>query len=132
MILNILSVQILKIVQYNAKQPASIFTKEKIVKARAFALNPYIRYEYFQKSIVGLFVDAECGIGIAKEKGAKNSITNYEIGLRPGVSLHVSDRVHLHGHFGFIGVKGDSEDGFNAGGLNLEANEFNLGVVWNF
>lgn len=99
---------------------------------RAITISPYFRYEYFQKELVGLFFDGVFGIGVLKQKEQMHNFTTYEIGLRPGVSFHVSNRIHLHGHFGFLGVKGNSEDGFYAGGISLDATEFTLGMVWNY
>lgn len=115
-----------------AKYQSMYWYNNETITNRAFTLNPYVRCEYFHKGIVGLFVDGEFGLGFIKQKELKESQITYEIGLRPGVSLQLSDRVHLHGHFGFLGVKGNKDDGINVGGLSLDATEFTLGMVWNY
>ena len=108
------------------------YTQKFTLTSRAFVVNPYVRYEYFRKGIVGLFLDGGFGVGVVKQKELKEKATTYEVGLRPGVSLHVSNRVSLNGHFGFLGVRGDSKNGINAYGLSLDATDFTFGMVWSY
>lgn len=121
-------------VQVKAKLEEKIvnYTQEITSTSRAFAVNPYARYMYFRKGIVGMFIDGGFGIGVMKLKELKQRTTTYEVGLRPGISLLVSDRVSLQGHLGFLGFRGDCENGVNEGGLSLDATEFTLGMVWNY
>lgn len=65
----------------------------------SFGIAPYARY-MFRMGIASLFVDQ--GFGIYKPK---NHDLAFEIGLRPGLIVRLTDRFSLVGKFGFAGYQ---------------------------
>ncbi|MDR3226250.1 MAG: porin family protein [Prevotellaceae bacterium] len=74
-----------------------------------FEISPYIRYTFLKSGIVSAFVDANADFGLG-------DIDGFAAGLKPGVSVALTDRFHAVAHVGFLGYNdgkgvGSYEDG---------------------
>lgn len=98
------------------------YVHEKVadVKENTFYIAPYARYNYFESGIVRLFIDG--GFGFASNKvGDADRETGFEIGLKPGIAVSLTDNISLVSRFGFVGYRDDY-------GLSENANGFGLGA----
>ena len=100
-------------------------------KTEVFAVNPYVRYTFFESDMVNLFLDG--GIGFASYKDAGSA---FQVGIRPGIALKPCEEISLVAHLGFGGFetyspKGDG-DSSNAFGINFDNSNIMLGVYYNF
>ena len=114
---------------------------EKGVKVNAIVVSPYARYTYLKLDNVNLFLDGGFGFGTYKTKvgdvsgDAQNA---WEIGLKPGVSVDLTEKLSFVAHVGFFGYR-TSDDAYSKGffgdngfGLKLSGNDLSFGLVWNF
>ncbi len=81
-----------------------------------FVLNPYIRYNAFRKGIISGYIDGGAEFGISDIKG-------FNVGLKPGIAIHLTERFCVASHFGFIGYRDGKGDGY---GLNRSEKGFGL------
>lgn len=100
-----------------------------------FKVNPYARYSYFQTERLRLFLDAGVDMGIGRAHG--HTAVEYGIGLRPGVSLNITDRFSLVAHVGFLGYQGGNRPAKRNGapenwGLDLNSNNLMFGFYYHF
>jgi hypothetical protein len=65
-------------------------------KTNGFLLNPYMRYTAFKSGIVLGFVDGGFELGLG-------DIDGFQIGLKPGIAVLLTDRFTAATQFGFIG-----------------------------
>ena len=110
-------------------------------KINAITIAPYVRYTWLKLDNVNLFLDGGFGFGTYKAKidGHSGDAQNaWEIGLKPGVSVNLTDKLSFIAHVGFFGYRtSDNEiaetfygqDGF---GLKLDGTDLKFGLVWNF
>ncbi|MDR3287394.1 MAG: porin family protein [Prevotellaceae bacterium] len=77
---------------------AHINMKSSAVKGNinGFEISPYIRYTFLKKGIVSAFVDANADFGLG-------DIDGFAAGLKPGVSVSVTERFNVVAHVGFLG-----------------------------
>lgn len=111
------------------------YTKTGDQKLTLFKVNPYGRYTYFKSDLVNLFMDGGVGFGIGRANG--HTAVAYEIGLRPGVALNLSERFSLVAHVGFLGYQSGNGPAKRNGtpenwGLNLDSNNLQFGFYYNF
>lgn len=107
-----------------------------------FSIEPYARYTFFQAvdNRLRLFLDGGFGIGFGKSKidgHSSDTVTAFEIGLKPGVSFALSERFSLVAHMGFLGYQGGNDAAKDAGidetfGLNLSTMNLSFGFYYNF
>ncbi|MFT5618058.1 MAG: opacity protein-like surface antigen [Arenicella sp.] len=105
--------------------PSSIEATENL-----FAVAPFVRnyFEISEKFYFYLQGDASIGFGKAtledengNEFQPEADLTAFSIGVRPGVSFFVSDKVALEAEFGFLGYSQEkSKQEFDFGGGNSE------------
>ena len=100
-----------------------------------FKVNPYARYTYFDSERVSLFIDGGVDFGIGRAHGS--TAVEYGIGLRPGVSLNLSDKFSLVAHVGFLGYQGGNRPAKHNGaaenwGLDLNSDNLRVGVYYQF
>ncbi|HBX19282.1 MAG TPA: hypothetical protein DEF88_02385 [Porphyromonadaceae bacterium] len=111
------------------------YTKQEDIKINSFTLNPYARYSYFAAGKVRLFVDGTFGIANDKQKG-KDSDFAWQIGLKPGVIIGLTERFSLAAHFGFLGYRDADNDinslGEKGWGLDLSGNSLGFGFFYSF
>ncbi len=104
-------------------------------KLTTFQISPYARATYFKSKMVDLFIDGGGGFGIGRADG--HTAVTYEIGLRPGMSLNLSDRFSLVAHVGFLGYESGNAPAKRGGtpenwGLNLDSTNLLFGFYYHF
>lgn len=99
---------------------------------------PYARYTYAKLGSVNLFLDG--GFGFETYKIKHNGITSdsqnaWEIGIKPGLSVNLTEKLSFIAHVGFFGYR-DADDepvfGQNGLGFNLDGNALSFGLYYNF
>ena len=92
---------------------------------------PYVRYTAVETKLVNLFVEGTIGYS-SYSKGGGDS---YEVGIKPGLAVKLSDHVNFITKVGFLGYKGYSPDhGDNSStfGLNVDASNISFGAIYKF
>ena len=98
---------------------------------------PYYRFGLAQLGKVNLFVDATAYFLQDKEDATDIKTNEFGAGLKPGVSMNLSDKVTVATHFGFLGYSNEKEDVDGAKAINTIGFDFssiNLGfsLYYNF
>lgn len=93
---------------------------------KVFTVNPYARYTFVKTNLVNIFVDG--GVSFRKIDGIDDA--QLGIGLTPGVSLNLGEKLSFVTHFGFVGYKGWGSDN-NKFGLDLNGNNLTFGLYYN-
>lgn len=101
------------------------------VKRNAFWLAPYARYTFLRKGIFGMFLDGGLGFSTAKVKSA-DSENGFEIGIKPGFFVQVSDRFRILAKYGFLGYRDDFANVGSKSGLVFEPNDLRFGLQYQF
>lgn len=105
--------------------------------ADGFIVAPFIRYTFLKGNIGGLFLDGGVGYTHLKEKytnalGEKDDVkvNMFEVGIKPGVAISVSEKVSLTGKIGFIGYQYEKagEAKTNSFGLDIDLSRVELGA----
>ncbi len=106
--------------------------------AMNFSIAPYYRYNYLQFSNVNLFFDGQVGFSMAKQD--ENKLTQFGVGLVPGVSVNLNEKISFVAKMGFIGwtstkakvsgVESDAQSTFGLGFDSLSGLQF--GMYYNF
>lgn len=96
---------------------------------------PYARYTYFSTSKLNLFIDGGVDFGIGRAHG--HTAVEYGIGLRPGISYDLSERLSIVAHVGFLGYQSGNNAAKNNGcnenwGLDLDGNNLMFGLYYHF
>lgn len=75
----------------------------------AFKVSPFVRYYYFHRSPFNLYLDAGGGFNFSKEKegGTTKHINGFEIGIRPGACVDLTEGLCLCLRMGFVGYRND-------------------------
>jgi hypothetical protein len=96
-----------------------------------FTVAPYARYTFAKTGAASFFVD---GGFIFDIYGGDYDGNTFGIGVRPGVSFAVSQKVSVVGKLGYLGYKKNSNElgGGSAFGLNVDNTNLELGVFYNF
>lgn len=107
-----------------------------------FQVAPYARFSYFRSSndLVQLFVDGGVGFGAGwtsyEDEDSKTACI-WNVGLRPGIAINLSEKFSFVTHIGFLGYKGANNAAksvgyYNEGGLKLDTNDLTIGFYYNF
>ena len=104
------------------------------VKRDGFTVNPFARFSFLHGRIGNLFLDGGAGYTYIDNKYTDNETNRFEVGIRPGVVVNVSDRVSLLGKFGFIGYEYDKTGSVktNHFAANFDLNQILLGINFRF
>ncbi|MDR3286029.1 MAG: porin family protein [Prevotellaceae bacterium] len=94
-----------------------------------FIINPYVRYTFLKSGIVSAFVDGGATFGLSDFDG-------FEIGLKPGVAIALTERFSVVAHIGFLGYNdgkgiGNSELG-KGFGLDFSGYQASFGFYYSF
>lgn len=75
----------------------------------AFKVSPFVRYYYFHRSPFNLYLDAGGGFNFSKEKEGDTTkhINGFEIGIRPGACVDLTEGLCLCLRMGFVGYRND-------------------------
>lgn len=106
-----------------------------------FRFNPYVRYTFFrsENNLVNLFVDGTVGVGLgwtSNDDDDSDTACVWEIGLKPGVAINLTDNFSVQAHIGMLGYQGVNDAAKPAysskGGLNLSGNDLSIGFYYHF
>lgn len=110
------------------------YKKVDDLKVNTFAVAPYARYSFFKSDLVRLFVDGGFGFSTAKAKDVDDALNSWNIGLKPGLAVKLSDNFCLVAKYGFFGYEsskmGDAKT--HNFGLNLDSEELSFGFHYIF
>ena len=101
---------------------------------KTFSIAPYLRYTFVKLGSVSLFADGRFEYAHIDNDGAKAN--GFGLGIVPGLSVNLNDKLSFVSHFGFLGyqqAKADV-DGAKAQstfGLDLD-NALSFGLYYNF
>lgn len=98
-------------------------------KTNVFGLAPYARYTYAKLGPVNLFLDGGLSYYAADRAGDPKS---FEIGLKPGASINLTDKLSFVTHVGFLGYKDDEIYDDNGFGFDLHGQDIAFGLYLNF
>lgn len=100
---------------------------------RTFEVAPYARYTIFHSRLVNAFIDGTISYG-----HVNGTADLYTVGLKPGVAVNLVKNLSFVAHIGFLGYKEvDYNDNIKAAdtnvwGLNLDGNNIQFGILYNF
>lgn len=105
-------------------------------KVNGVVVSPYARYNAVSLGRVTFFVDGGFGFSTFKVKGADSSSNGWQVGVSPGLSVALTDRLNFISHVGFLGWR-DSDDGASSFGgdgfgFSLSGNDLTFGINYNF
>ena len=104
-------------------------------KANGFEIAPYARYTAAKLGPVSVFLDGGLGFYTYKVKGVGSSENAWEVGIKPGVSVGLTEKLSFESHFGFLGYR-DADPtpiyGDNGLGFNLDGSTITFGLYYNF
>lgn len=112
------------------------------MSSHIFAFDPYARYTFFKTNngLLSLFIDGTVGLGAGTvDYGDESSDTAFiwQIGVRPGLALHFTEKFSMVAHIGFLGYKGANNTAMDAGysrlgGIAIDGNNIQLGFYYHF
>ncbi len=110
---------------YTSKDISKKTTKSTITVA------PYARYTFAKTGIASFFVDGGFKFDFY---GSDYEGSTFGIGVRPGVSFAVSNKVSVVSKLGYLGYSKDDNKAGGASkfGLNADNTNLELGVFYNF
>ena len=102
------------------------------ISESAFTIAPYARYTFAKTGKVSFFVDG--GLDFVTAKDA--DFNAFQVGLKPGLAVALSDKVRFVSHIGFLGYSVVNPDGDDNNvskfGLDLDGNNITFGLYLNF
>ena len=96
----------------------------------SFEFAPYARFTFYRNELVRLFLDGTFSV-YTSETGKSGSVDTYSLGIKPGLSLDLSEKISLYAKFGFFGFRQYDEDHTGVG-FNLNGNNLSLGMYLTF
>jgi hypothetical protein len=99
-------------------------------------VNPYLRYTFAKFDKVNVLVDGTVGYQSTDDKKVDYKTNEFEVGLKPGVAVNLTDEVSFVAHFGLLGYNYSKPDfdgakATNTFGVNLDSN-VSFGLYFNF
>lgn len=97
-----------------------------------FEIAPYARYTFCSSKLVDLFLEGTVGYTHIGGNGA--DVDGYEIGIKPGLKVNLSDHVAFVTKVGFLGYKqaGDGAAKVKSFGFDLDGTNIQFGVNYKF
>lgn len=108
--------------------------------SNAVKVSPFVRYYYYHKSPFNLYLDAGGGFNFAKEKSGSNveKHSGFEVGIRPGACIDLTEGLCLCLRMGFVGYRDDyfmgeePQMGSKGFGLRFAPEELMVGLELEF
>lgn len=111
------------------------YSKLDEAKSNTFEVAPYARFFFFKSDLVRLFVDGGFGFATEKIEDEDDAMNTWNIGLKPGLAVKLSDNFSLIAKYGFLGYssskQGDAYKDHNFG-LNLDSEVLSFGFHYIF
>lgn len=106
----------------------------------AFKVSPFVRYYYIHKNPFNLYLDGGFGFNFSKEKVGNTSenLSGFEIGIRPGACVDLTEGLCLCLRMGFIGYRNnyfmgeEPKMGSKGFGLRFAPEELMIGLELEF
>lgn len=95
-----------------------------------FEVAPYARYTFCNTKLVDLFIEGTVGYGHVGGNGADADM--FEIGLKPGLKLNLSDHVSFVTKVGFLGYQKNDATDVQKWGVDVDATNVLFGVNYKF
>lgn len=110
------------------------------ISATSFRVSPFVRYYYFHKGPFNIYFDAGFGFNtIEHNQGSSSSSSKgFEIGIRPGACVDLTEGLCLCLRMGFLGYRKDyfsgEEEGLsnNGFGIRFAPEELSIGLELEF
>ena len=104
-------------------------------KVKKFTVSPYARFTVAKLDKINVFIDGGVGYTNTKYHAYKNN--TFEVGLKPGVTVNLNEKLSFVTHFGFLGFETSKPDydgakATNTFGLDLDGNNLTFGLYYNF
>lgn len=101
------------------------------VTSNSFHFAPYARWSFFEKGIVRLFLDG--GLGISTSKVEDHDRDNgFEIGIKPGIALDLSQHFSFITKYGFLGFRDDYRYSNSVSGISAGSEDLSFGFIYTF
>ena len=91
-----------------------------------FYAEPYARFNYFSTDRIKLFLDGVVGISLNH-----NGLEGFQVIIRPGIAINLTDHFSLDGTFGTLGFRQDYRNTNSGFGLDL-TNSLEFGFYYSF
>ncbi len=104
-------------------------------KFNMFGFNPYFRYYFLGNGNFKMYGQLNVLYASGKEDGADDSLTNFGVNIKPGISYNLSDRFAINATFGELGYasqKFGDGDATNTFGLDLDMSSLMFGFTVSF
>jgi len=110
------------------------YSKNDGVKTNGFQFSPYLRRNLVKWEKVNLFCDL--GLGYAYQKTGDVKVNAFSVGLYPGVSVNLNDKISFVTKIGALAYttakqKGAS-DSVNNFAIGLDGADLSFGIYYNF
>ncbi len=103
------------------------------LKTNGFALAPYARYTFFENDILRVFADGGFGFSTVGVKDHGDNVNGFEVGIRPGLALKLTDHLSVLTKVGFFGYRDDYMlNTLNGGGFSLSGQDLSFGLYYTF
>lgn len=118
--------------QFNKNWEAGLSVGWKGVEdgAHSFELAPYARYNFCTSKLVDLFLEGTMGYAHVGGNGADADV--FEVGLKPGLKLNLSDHVSFVTKVGFFGYQKNDFSNVQKWGMDVDATNVTFGVNYKF
>lgn len=104
---------------------------EHKVKTNGFAFAPYARFSFFENKVIRCFIDGGIGVSTYKVKDG-DSESGFEIGLKPGIAIKLTDHFSLITKYGFLGYRDEYLLGENGYGFAFSSEDLSIGFHYTF
>ena len=102
-----------------------------VPEATTFIVAPYVRYTAVETKLVDFFFEGTIGYGSVSKGGGDF----YEVGIKPGLAVKLSNHVDFITKVGFLGYRGYSpEHGESSStfGVDVDATNISFGAIYKF
>ena len=99
--------------------------------ATTFTIAPYVRYTAVETKLIDFFFEGTIGYGSVSKGGGDI----YEVGIKPGLAVKLSNHVDFITKVGFLGYRGYSpEHGESSStfGVDVDATNISFGAIYKF
>lgn len=112
------------------------------INTHMFEFNPYARFTYFTSGngLISLFTDLGAGFGAGSvnwDGHDSDSMVIWQVGIRPGIAVNLTDKFSLVTHIGFLGYEGADDTALSfgykrRGGISYDYNDITFGFYCKF